>query len=1458
MRRTLGSLIYSAIISVLLVTAVVADEKKFDIDVQDFKQYELLFSGEENIQNAGKLIGELTAKYAVESVDKYLFEILSKSLNSFSISVSSFQAILLHLMPQDRELAKTKEHFVRNLRNQILNPQRNKLFLNYSPETYDKNQTSLKRLRGYAAILVDKFGERFYKQANQAYHQFISSQNKKNLPVVYQENQKKTEDLWSKKDLRKRLQDAKKANQNKVVQDQIDKLLITLRADLMDREKQRQIEGKSIEIYGRETETKIILDSFIMLDGPIPFVVGEAGSGKSALIQNFVQTLLESKYPKFSQYLTAFSDTGVMEVSARDILLLAQFSNPIEVIRTCRDYFESINNVFTRDLNEKVIVVVSDAHLLPEQTFYHINQIQKRSDHVRFLMQGDGKRVNQIFQTEESLKDKYKKINILELKDGIVSDILLENWIPKFEDYYYLKFSPKVIDLIVKSSSIMYPDLGLLNSSIRFAQDVSLYAYNDFVSSKIKTSGDRTVTVADVYRIIEQKLGLPVNPFEAKKFMQFQRNLEDKLNEEVLGQQRMVHDVVQLFGDLLQDRKRNIRVGMLLGPTGVGKTEVGNAIAKYALKNNQAFLELDGNAYKDPTSMNTLTGSGEGYAGSKKGVLGEFLLNESRGASTAVILINEFEKAHEDIATKLMEFFDKGKLSLGDGSVAVPKKVLVLLTSNKADAMVYPEGIDTWSQSELENHIRSFDSDKIKELFTNSQGPSDGFVLHNSITNRIDRFTLAMPITKEIAPKIAEKLLSYHVRQALETYGLKVRFTDEVVNNLSLTNYNMKDGARQIVKRTEMFFNNAMTEARSNKEWNLQEGSQIRLKLSKDEKFIEIWNGRKKLKLPAEAKENFNPYEDSELLEKLYSIEEQLNKAVLNQKEANHSIAQAVAAHKLNPNADSALSFFLVGTSGSGKTATGKALSEVLFGSKDRVTLIPLGDIDDMSKWGKFFGVEPEYQGGKEIRVFEQALINYPNGGVVIFDEASNLGGNDPAKKDALFKKLYAITDEKEWRSPNTGKVYDLTKHIFLFTGNDGQELFFGNTTDDMRKAIYEGNKSKDKLLALLSRRGIPEAFLGRMADVILSHPLMKKEILKISELLIQPVLDLYKKNGMKVKFTDGFFEQFGASFFRATKGGRSVKDVANTRLKAVIDQGLLDLMRQGYKMKDLNATIDLRDNLPKVPYRPSTDWEREVSFHVVFSKGKKEVGRLNVPVTEFAPQVNLQGKRYVTSTAFHEAGHAVVNEPKVTGQRVGYITVVGADHFLGYVRWEELKQYSGKSLDRQTMIHKIAALRAGGLAQKLAGYSIDGGWSNDMEKVSMYVYDALVKYNLDPRVRGIKYDGNGKWDPTPSQRDQIAKISQEWIDEADRLAVKKLTENWHLVRNIVRTLLEKGNISADEHIELMDKTNAELKRLKASGANVTEWRPHYSLNKDAFYETLLMKKKQYMSVQPKCRLSAK
>ncbi|MEC9282246.1 MAG: AAA family ATPase [Bdellovibrionota bacterium] len=1458
MAKALGRLLSYALISIFLVSAVFADEKKFEFEAEDYKNYELRFSSQDNIPDARKLIGELSAKYAVESVDKYLFEIISKSLTTFSITVPSFQAILMHLIPQDKEVAKLKEHFVRDLQNQILNPQRNKLFINYPPESYKDNDISLRRLSGYAAALVEKFGQAFYKQANQAYHQYISSQSKKQLPIPYEGNQNKFEDLWSKKDLRQRLEAVKKGTANKDVHDQVDKLLITLRADLMFLEKQRKIDGKSFEIYGRDAETKSILDSFIMIEGPIPFIVGEAGSGKTALIQNFVQTLLESKYPKFSQYLSAFSDTGVMEVSARDILLVAQYSNPITVLRACRDYFEGLNNVFSRDLKEKVIVVVRDAHLLPEQTFYHISQIQKRSDHVRFLMQGESKRTNSIFQAEESLKDKYKKINTLELRDEIVSDILLENWIPKFQDYYYLKFSPKVVDLIVKSSPIMYPDLGLLNSSIRFAQDVSLFAYNDFVNSKSKNSSNRNVTVADVYRIIEQKLGLPVNPFEATKFMQFQTNLEEKLNEEVLGQTRMVHDVVQLFGDLLQDRKRNIRVGMLLGPTGVGKTEVGNAIAKLALNNKNAFLELDGNAYKDPTSMNTLTGSGEGYAGSKKGVLGEFLLNESRGANTAVILINEFEKAHEDIATKLMEFFDKGKLALGDGSVAVPKKVLVLLTSNKADAMVYPDGIDTWSQAELENHIRSFDSDKIKELFTSSQGPNDGFTLHNSITARIDRFTLAMPITKEIAPKIAEKLLSYHVRQALETYGLKVRFTDEVVRNLSLTNYNMKEGARQIVKRTELLFNTAMTEARSNKDWDLQEGSRLSLKLSKDGRYVEIYHGRKKLKVPAEVKENFNPYEDSELLEKLFSIEEELNKAVLNQKEANHSIAQAVAAHKLNPNADSALSFFLVGTSGSGKTATGKALSGVLFGSNDRVTLIPLGDIDDKSKWGKFFGVEPEYQGGKEIRVFEQALINYPNGGVVIFDEASNLGGNDPAKKDALFKKLYAITDEKEWRSPNTGKVYDLTKHIFLFTGNDGQELFAGNTTDDMRKAIYEGNKSKDKLLALLSERGIPEPFLGRMADVILSHPLMKQEILQISELLIKPVLDLYKKNGMRVKFADGFYEQFGASFFRATKGGRSVKDVANTRLKAAIDQGLLELLRQGHKMKDLSVTIDLSDNLPKVPYRPSTDWEREVNFHVVFKKGRKDLKSLNVPVTEFAPQVNLQGKRYVAATAFHEAGHAVVNDPKITGQRVGYITVVGADHFLGYVRWEELKQYSGKSFDKETLINRLAALRAGGLAQKLAGYQIDGGWSNDMEKVSRFVYDALVKYNLDPRVRGIKYDGNGKWDPTESQKELIAKISQEWIDEADRLAVKKLTENWHLVRNIVRTLLDKGNITADEHLELFDKTKAEVKRLKAAGENVTEWRPHYSLNKDAFYETLLMKKRQNQSVQPRCRLSAK
>ena len=113
-----------------------------------------------------------------------------------------------------------------------------------------------------------------------------------------------------------------------------------------------------------------------------------------------------------------------------------------------------------------------------------------------------------------------------------------------------------------------------------------------------------------------------------------------------------------------------------------------------------------------------------------------------------------------------------------------------------------------------------------------------------------------------------------------------------------------------------------------------------------------------------------------------------------------------------------------------------------------------------------------------------------PDGGVLVFDEISNMGENSLSTRDALFKRLYHPFEEGRWTSSATGETYDLSKYVIVLTGNDGEDYFKGTDSDEIREQIWRKLKAPDKVRRMLGERGVPQAFLGRMADVILFKPL--------------------------------------------------------------------------------------------------------------------------------------------------------------------------------------------------------------------------------------------------------------------------------------------------------------------------------------------------------------------------------
>ena len=202
------------------------------------------------------------------------------------------------------------------------------------------------------------------------------------------------------------------------------------------------------------------------------------------------------------------------------------------------------------------------------------------------------------------------------------------------------------------------------------------------------------VTEAMVYEFIQSKLGYPVNPLDVRALRSYKSGLLNTLNEEVIGQERMVSGIVDEWIRLLTNSKKGVRSVLVLGPTSVGKSHLGRLLAKKVFGSEGAFLEVDANQFKDGSlSLNTFLGAPNGVTSSDRtsGLFFDYLDDPGRGKFGGIILINEVERAHIDFWEKMMEVIDTGRANGSDGKERKLVRHLIILTSNRGYRMLYPQ-----------------------------------------------------------------------------------------------------------------------------------------------------------------------------------------------------------------------------------------------------------------------------------------------------------------------------------------------------------------------------------------------------------------------------------------------------------------------------------------------------------------------------------------------------------------------------------------------------------------------------------------------------------------------------------------------------------------------------------------------------------------------------------------------
>ncbi len=296
-----------------------------------------------------------------------------------------------------------------------------------------------------------------------------------------------------------------------------------------------------------------------------------------------------------------------------------------------------------------------------------------------------------------------------------------------------------------------------------------------------------------IAEIISKWTGIPVTKMLESERIKLLR-LEEELGRRVVGQREAIEAVsnaIRRSRAGLQDQNRPIGSFIFLGSTGVGKTELGKALAEYLFSDDSAMVRIDMSEYQEKHSVSRLIGAPPGYVGYDEG--GQ-LTEAVRRRPYSVILLDEIEKAHPDVFNILLQVLDDGRLTDNKGRMVNFKNTIIIMTSNIGSHLILEK------LAGLTEENRDYLLEEVKESTFNLLKSS----IRPEFLNRIDETIVFTPLSKKEILEIV-RLQVGMLKAKMLAMGVVLEFTPAAEEKIAELGYDPQFGARplkRVLQRT--------------------------------------------------------------------------------------------------------------------------------------------------------------------------------------------------------------------------------------------------------------------------------------------------------------------------------------------------------------------------------------------------------------------------------------------------------------------------------------------------------------------------------------------------------------------------------------------------------------------------------------------------------------------------------